>query len=238
MDDLNDIFDPRRPTKSRPLLGMTVLVVEDSRFTCEALRLMCLRSGARIRRADNLASAARHLKVYRPSAAIIDLGLPDGSGMDLIEEMANATPRVSVVLGMSGDDGMGQHVLAAGADGFLEKPIANLGLFQQTILAAVPDHERQFGPRSVPQDVVEPDLSAFEDDITYISDILTACQDGPTLDYVAQFLGGVARSARDEQLAEAAGQLSSCEPGDGRRRAQAARIVSLVQSRLQNRVAI
>jgi len=56
------------PTATRPLLGLTILVVEDSRFACDAMRLLCLRSGARIRRADCLRSARRHLQVYRPSA--------------------------------------------------------------------------------------------------------------------------------------------------------------------------
>src|SRR5210317_1182874 len=86
------------PTSARPLLGLTILVVEDSRYACEAMRLLCLRSGARIRRADCIRSARRHLQVYRPSVVIIDLGLPDGSGGDLIRELATTEPRVDVIL--------------------------------------------------------------------------------------------------------------------------------------------
>ena len=83
MDDETRLGSMPRPNSRRPLLGLTVLVVEDSRYACDAMRLMCLRSGARIRRADCLASARRHLQVYRPSVIIVDLGLPDGSGADL-----------------------------------------------------------------------------------------------------------------------------------------------------------
>ncbi|TMV53287.1 response regulator, partial [Thioclava sp. BHET1] len=58
------------PTPERPLLGLTCLAVEDSRFACEALRLLCQHSGARLRRADCLAAAHRHLRVYRPDVLI------------------------------------------------------------------------------------------------------------------------------------------------------------------------
>ncbi|MEL7181360.1 MAG: response regulator, partial [Pseudomonadota bacterium] len=54
METLDDLMFTRAPTARRPLLGLTVLVVEDSRFASDAVRLMCLRSGARIRRADSL----------------------------------------------------------------------------------------------------------------------------------------------------------------------------------------
>jgi len=236
MDKLSDLL--AQPTASRPLLGMTVLAVEDSRYTCETLRLMCLRSGARIRRADCLASARRHLKVYRPSAVIVDMGLPDGSGLDLIAELVAASPRVGVILGLSGDDGAEARALSAGADGFLGKPLASLAQFQETILSLLPPEQKPAGPRGVPQERIDPDRSAFLDDISHVAELLEDRQDGPTLDYVAQFLGGVARSAKDGPLERAVSELARCRPGGGRRREKVARLMQVVRARIESRAAI
>jgi DNA-binding NtrC family response regulator len=106
MEEFDTLITTRAPTANRPLLGQTVLVVEDSRFACEAMRLLCLRSGARIRRADTLRSARKHLTVYRPSVVIVDVGLPDGSGLELPEDIVQAAPRVDVIVGTSGDSAM------------------------------------------------------------------------------------------------------------------------------------
>jgi DNA-binding response OmpR family regulator len=144
-DALADLIWNRRPTAERPLLGQTVLVVEDSRFACEAMRLLCLRSGARIRRADSLRSAARHLSVYRPSVVIVDIGLPDGSGTALLRDLSRAQPRVAVLLAISGDDAQREAALAAGADDFLPKPFTSLAAFQAAVLAQLP-------PRRSPRD--------------------------------------------------------------------------------------
>ena len=46
MTDLDSLARPRVPNAQRPLMGMTVLAVEDSRYASEALRLMCLRIGS------------------------------------------------------------------------------------------------------------------------------------------------------------------------------------------------
>ena len=113
-----------------PMRGMTVLAVEDSRFASEALRLMCQRSGARLRRAETLAVARAHLRLYRPDAIIVDLGLPDGRGEGLIRDLVLAALRPKVILGTSGSTSGRMSAIAAGADGFLEKPVESLAMFQ------------------------------------------------------------------------------------------------------------
>ncbi len=206
--DRTDPFALRTsPTARRPLLGLTVLVVEDSRYTCESMRLMCLRSGARIRRADCLRSARRHLKVYRPSVVIVDMGLPDGNGEELIRELVAATPRVSALLGLSGDYGAEKQALAAGADGFLNKPLSSLAAFQEAVLGVLPEDQRPKGLRPVSDDEILPDLAAYRDDMTHVANLLEGETDGTLIEYIAQFLSGVARSAQDATLADAAMRL-------------------------------
>lgn len=238
MDD-GDFFDKMyRPTAARPLLGLTVLVVEDSKYACDAMRLMCLSSGARIRRADCLKSARRHLQVYRPSVVLVDLGLPDGSGADLISELSVAAPRVSVILGISGDSFAETVAIASGADGFIEKPIPGLAAFQTAILAHLPADRQPRGPRFIHDTVVEPDPIAYCDDMAHAADILCDAGDISNIDYVAQFLTGVARSGGDAALAAAAEALTDARTMGRPVQSLIARVAGLVQDRLSDRVAI
>ncbi|MEP2641325.1 response regulator [Roseobacter sp.] len=226
------------PTASRPLLGLTVLVIEDSRFACEAMRLLCLRSGARIRRADCLRSARRHLQVYRPSVVIVDLGLPDGSGVDLIAELTQTEPRVDVVLATSGDTNGEALAVAAGADGFLEKPINSLAVFQQSVLSNLPPDRQPSGLRELPDEIIHPDRMAFQDDMAHIADVLEDPADDRSLDYVAQFLGGVARSAQDGTLEQAAEALAKKRATGDCAEPERAVIAGLIQERLMQKLAI
>jgi DNA-binding response OmpR family regulator len=231
-DTISDLIWTNRPTAERPLLGQTVLVVEDSRFACEALRLLCLRSGARIRRADSLQSAARHLAVYRPSVVIVDLGLPDGCGAGLLRDLARAQPRVHVLLAISGDETRRGEALSAGADDFLPKPLSSLAAFQAAVLAHLPATAHPPGPRALPDGAVRPDPIALRDDLAHAAELLAAAPDDAAIDYAAQFLGGVALSAEDRALAEAAAGLrSSRSSGDGVQSALAA-LSRLIDARL------
>lgn len=192
----------------RPLSGLTVLVVEDSRFASEAIRLLCLRSGARIRRADCIFAAKRHLQTYRPTVVLVDMGLPDGSGADLIRRITTHGEHAPLVLGISGNPDLRDDALAAGAVGFIAKPINSLAVFQQIILSALPTGAPKPGPRSVPNEVVTPDISALHDDLTHAAQILSIAANGDAIDYIAHFLTGVARSAQDAPLAAAATALA------------------------------
>jgi len=243
LEALMDTIDPfmatiPTPTAARPLLGLTVLVVEDSRFACEAMRLLCLRSGARIRRADCLRSARRHLQVYRPSVVIIDLGLPDGNGTDLIAELHAIQPRVEAIIAMSGDDHLEGDAMAAGADGFLAKPITSIGAFQEIVLATLPSERRPAGPRVLNQEEVMPDRIAYQDDMAHIADVLEDQADEHALDYVAQFLSGVARSAQDVRLEEAARALAIKRAAGQPAASETAAIAGIIQHRLSQKIAI
>lgn len=208
MDELDFAARPA-PTPQRPLLGTTVLLVEDSRFASEAVRLLALRSGARIRRADCIASAERHLGTYRPGVAIVDLGLPDGSGLSLIADLTRSPHRPQVILATSGlpRTEVEPASLAAGADGFLPKPIESLAAFQQIILRHMPKDHWPKGLRLVGSEQIAPDRLALSEDLVYAERLL---EDGRvTPGFVADFLQGLARTGHDDALLREARGLAA-----------------------------
>jgi CheY-like chemotaxis protein len=184
-----------------PLHGLTVLVVEDSRFASEALRLICQRAGARLRRAESLALARLHLAVYRPDVVIVDLGLPDGPGEGLIAALAAMRPRPGVILGTSGDPAGRTAALAAGADGFVEKPLRRTADLVAALLAHLPDRSAATGDAEA---LPCPDRLALHDDLQRAADLAACGPDRAGRRYLAGFVAGVARLSGDRDLEAAA----------------------------------
>ncbi len=198
---LEPIFTEGGRAAPLPLRGLTVLVVEDSRFAAEAIRLMCQRLGARLRRAETLRAAIAHLAMTRPDVVIVDLGLPDGRGEELLADLAARRPRPPVLLGTSGAEDGRALALAAGADGFLDKPIPGIEAFQEAILSRLPDRVAVDATGRPPQDG-----AALCDDLARAADLL---RDGGQAAYVAGFLEGIARSLADEGLAQIARDIAA-----------------------------
>ena len=202
-ETLEDFLMARPPTAELPLLGQTILAVEDSRVASDALRLICQRSGARLRRADCLAAAERHLRCYRPAIVLVDIGLPDGSGLDLIRTLDRAEPRVDAIFAMSGDDALASGALMAGADGFLEKPISSVTKFQRRMLDALAPGARPVSIDPMDRETLQPDRIAMSDDLMRLVGALRA-PSPESLGYVAQFLHGLAKSDHGEVVQDAA----------------------------------
>ena len=215
MTGMSNRLHSLKPTSRRPLHGLMVLLVEDSLTAGEAVRLMCITSGARLRRADCMTSARRHLRIYRPDVAIVDMGLPDGDGAELIAELAQANPRTQTIIGLSADPSRATAAMEAGADSFIEKPLNSVAGFQSAILMNLPHHRRPMDIRLLPDLAFEADQRALQEDLIHALELLNNTKDGANSGYLAAFVTGVARTASDPTLEQAAEQYSTTQnPSD------------------------
>lgn len=202
------------------LFAVTILLVEDSRSASEAIRLYAAESGARVRRADSLHAASRHLAIYRPSVVMVDLGLPDGDGMALIRHLAGASTPIGAIIALSGHDRAAwqAEAAAAGAAACLEKPIPSLRAFQSCVMSVLPDADGRRKPeeREVALGGRASVRVALEEDLRRAQALLAEALpsgDAETVAYCAQFVGSVGEMLEDADLRAAARMAG--EPGGG-----------------------
>ena len=105
----------------------TILVVEDEAPVRDVLRFSLERAGYLVEGAASGRSAMRELDNYVPDLIVLDVGLPDVDGLELLhswrrEERTRAMP-VIIVTGR-GDERDRVNGLRAGADDYVTKPFA------------------------------------------------------------------------------------------------------------------
>jgi len=99
------------------------LIIEDEPNERLGLSALLDAEGFRTRTADSLASARRRLAESVPELVLLDLSLPDGSGLELMEELGCAArPDVIVLTGHATVDSA-VRAIRAGARDYLIKPI-------------------------------------------------------------------------------------------------------------------
>jgi hypothetical protein len=74
--------------------------------------------------------------------------------------------------------------------------------------------------------------------MAHVADVLAYSEDENVLDYVAQFLAGVARSAEDTPLEKAAAALARARASGTSAASETASLAGLVQQRLARKLAI
>jgi DNA-binding NarL/FixJ family response regulator len=72
--------------------------------------------------AANAADTRTGIETFKPDVAIVDISLPDGSGIDLIREIKTLHPKIAVVcLSMHNERLYAERALRAGARGYIMK---------------------------------------------------------------------------------------------------------------------
>jgi two-component system KDP operon response regulator KdpE len=139
-----------------------LLVVEDDDQLRKALALTLRARGYDVRTAANGADAIAAVQVTRLDAVILDLGLPDIDGVEVIERVRTTSSVPIVVLSARRDQSDKVSALDAGADDYLTKPfgieelLARLraaarrsGAAADTGIVRTPDFEIDLGRKQV-----------------------------------------------------------------------------------------
>jgi two-component system KDP operon response regulator KdpE len=99
-----------------------VLVVEDEPEIRRFVRVALEREGYETYEADTVERGAIEAGTRRPDLVVLDLGLPDGNGVDLIRRLRTWSDVPIVVLSARTDEPDKVEALDTGADDYLVKP--------------------------------------------------------------------------------------------------------------------
>lgn len=104
---------------------MDVLIVDDSTELLDLVERALSREGHHVRLAATLAQARQRIAERPPELMVLDLALPDGTGIELCRALRREQARFPILL-LTAHGEVPQRVagLDAGADDFLAKPFA------------------------------------------------------------------------------------------------------------------
>jgi two-component system KDP operon response regulator KdpE len=100
-----------------------VLVVDDEHQILRALRTSLKGAGYEVDTADTAESALAAAAMRPPDAVILDLVLPDGTGIEVCRELRTWTSVPVILLSAVGEEREKVAALDAGADDYVTKPV-------------------------------------------------------------------------------------------------------------------
>jgi two-component system KDP operon response regulator KdpE len=137
-----------------------VLVCDDEPQILRALRVVLREAGFEVMPAETAEEALDRAALQPPDAAIIDLVLPDGDGIDVCKSLRDWSQMPIIVLSAVGDEEEKVRALEAGADDYVVKPFAPRELvarLQANLRRAANDDQ---GEPTIHADGLEIDLAA------------------------------------------------------------------------------
>src|SRR3954466_6188921 len=102
-----------------------VLIVDDEENIGRSLRMILEREGYAVNVCRTVAEFRRHPEAHRAAAYLLDMKLPDGSGIDLLKVVKqNGAPSPAIMISGHGTIADAVEATRAGAFDFLEKPLS------------------------------------------------------------------------------------------------------------------
>jgi DNA-binding response OmpR family regulator len=107
--------------------GKTVLLVEDDEASIDIFTTILRHGGYQVLSAKNASEGVDMAVAHRPDIVVVDLGLPDAPGFEVLSELTDHpatqnTPLIVCTVHIFEHDVVRAH--RAGGDVFLQKPIA------------------------------------------------------------------------------------------------------------------
>ncbi|ART50917.1 sigma-54-dependent Fis family transcriptional regulator [Acidovorax carolinensis] len=126
----------------------SILVVDDEPDLRTLYELTLLREGYRVETASSVQEARQQLQDHRYDAVITDMRLPDGFGMELLQDLRDQQRRERcVVMTAYGSAENAVEALRAGAFDYLTKPV-DLKQFRSVVASAIQGTDGVPAPRS------------------------------------------------------------------------------------------
>lgn len=102
---------------------MKILVIEDEQALCETIVSYLEEEGYRCEQAGTVELGSEKVNLYEYDCMLVDIGLPDGSGLSLIKELKKCHPETGIII-ISAKNSMDDKIsgLDLGADDYLTKP--------------------------------------------------------------------------------------------------------------------
>ena len=101
---------------------MKTLIVEDSATLCAIYAQYLDGSGLEVDSVETLSAARESLAKADVQLVLLDIELPDGNGLDLIDDLQQLSPQPAVVVMTGHGADYAEQAIARGADDFLNKP--------------------------------------------------------------------------------------------------------------------
>jgi two-component system, OmpR family, KDP operon response regulator KdpE len=129
--------------------GAHVLVVDDETQIIRGLKVILRKAGYEVETAATKSEAIDAVSIRPPDAIVLDLVLPDGTGVEVCQEVRGWSQLPIIVLSALGDEREKVKALDAGADDYVTKPFG-----AEELLARIRAALRRVEPPSPPSEPI------------------------------------------------------------------------------------